>query len=244
MVSFRKRYSPGREDAPSVSTPPSGHPRQSASPPPDIPKPEPIEQPTTEPSPADEAAKSAMRARLQETERAAAMEHETPRQPRYAESQPNEPPTAEEIIAATQLPERAKRWLREHSEFIQDPAKNATIIALHDVAKRQAGGEEWTDNYFGRMEELLGMRPEQPRNSNGTQHQTRAAAVRYSGPPPSAPPHRDVPSMRTGRSQNFRAPLTRAEVEIARASGISDGEYQTQKEKIMRMKQAGLHQDG
>jgi hypothetical protein len=50
--------------------------------------------------------------------------------------------------------------------------------------------------------------------------------------------------MTTGRPQSFRAPLTRAEVEIARAAGITDAEYQRGKERVAREKSAGLHQNG
>jgi hypothetical protein len=252
LVSLRKRYrteeSPDRE-APSVSTPPRGHPRQ-ASPTetqPDIPKPaEPIEQPTNEPGPAEEAAQSAMKQRLAETERAAAMESEAiNQQPRYAESQSHESPTVEQIIEATQLPDKAKRWLRAHPEYISDPAKNSAIIALHDTAKRRAGGE-WTDTYFEKMEDLLDIRPAQrPNSGNGAQHQTtRAAPVRqqYSGPPIAAPPHRDVPSFSSGRPQGHRAPLTEAEVGIARAVGISDSQYREGKERLERLKASGVIQ--
>jgi hypothetical protein len=252
MVSLRKRYrTESREDAPPVSTAPSGgHPRHSPTET-DVAKPvetlKPAEQLATE-SPADQAAKSAMRERLQETERAAAMQHETPQQPQYAEAGPHEPPTVEQIIEATQLPERAKRWLRQYSEYILDPAKNQTLIALHPVAQRQAGSE-FTDMYFEKMEDLLGLKPatQQSRGGNGAQQtNTRAAPVRqqYSGPPAAAPPHRDVPSMTTGRPQNFRGPMTAAERDIARASGISDEQYQQGKERMLKEKSAGLHGNG
>jgi hypothetical protein len=208
------------------------------------------QSPHEETNPAEKAAQSAIKERLAETERAAAMEREAiAQQPQYAESQPHESPTTEQIIASTQLPERAKRWLREHSDFISDPSKNATIIALHDVAKRQAGSE-WTDMYFEKMENLLGIRPAPQTNSgNRTSQQStprNSAPVRqqYSGPAVSAPPHRDVPSMGSGRPQSFRAPLTAEEREVARASRISDAEYQHQKEKIARENAAGVRRNG
>jgi hypothetical protein len=138
--------------------------------------------------------------------------------------------------------------LREHPDFITDLSKNNTLIALHDVAKRQAGSE-FSDMYFERMEDLLGLKPapQQSNRGNGAQHQTstRSAPVRqqYSGPAVSAPPHRDVPSMGTGRPQSFRAPLTQAEKEIARVSG-GEEEYQRNKERLAREKAAGLHGNG
>jgi hypothetical protein len=182
-------------------------------------------------------------------QRAAEIERENRQQPRYAD-EPRQQQTTEAVIANTQLPERAKTWLREHPEYITDPSKNATIISLHDVAKRQAGGSEWTDEYFTKMENLLGINPRV--QSNRDNQSVRAAPrnsapvrrQQYSGPPVSAPISREPPSMTTGRPQSFRAPLTRAEVEIARAAGITDAEYQRGKERVAREKSAGLHQNG
>jgi len=41
-----------------------------------------------------------------------------------------------------------------------------------------------------------------------------------------------------------RAPLTAAEAEVARSLGISTEEYQRQKQKMERLKAAGVIQDG
>jgi hypothetical protein len=57
--------------------------------------------------------------------------------------------------------------------------------------------------------------------------------------PVSAPPTRDVPSMSTGRSQSGPIRLTAAQIEIARASGISDEQYAENLKKMERMKAAG-----
>jgi hypothetical protein len=165
--------------------------------------------------------------------------------PQYAESQPHEPPTTEEIIANSGLPERAKTWLREHPDYIHDPAKNNTIIALHDTAKRQAGSE-FTDAYFEKMEDLLGITPTAPQSNNGARQQPRAAPVRqqYSGPPISAPISRDSPSMSSGRPQNEPTRLTGEELQLARSLGLSPQQYAAGKERMTREKKAGLHGNG
>jgi hypothetical protein len=262
MSSLRKRYRGAHvesSESPPISTSPVslGGPADTPPTPQDTPaneaapKLEEADAPPpsgTETGPAKEAASDAIKQRLAEMERAAAIEREN-QQPRFAD-EPQQKPSTEQIIASSQLPERAKTWLRQHPEYISDPSKNSTIIALHDTAKRQAGGAEWTDMYFEKMEDLLGMRPEPQRNSNGTQRPSATlrngapARQQYSGPAVSAPPHRDVPSMTTGRPQSFRAPMTAAEAEIARAAGVSDGEYQKQKEKMLRLKASGVIQDG
>jgi hypothetical protein len=257
MSSLRKKYrieSPDR-DSPPVTTAPSGHgtepyptqvdttPAPQDTPPQEAaPKPaESVEPgPSNAESPAEKAAKNALKARLAETQRAAEMEREAiAQQPRFAESQPHEPPTTEQIIEATQLPEKAKRWLREHPEYISDINKNQTIIALHDTAKRQAGSE-WTDSYFERMEDLLGIKPAPPapRNSEPVRRQ------QYSGPPVSAPISRDSPSLTTGRPTNEPTKLTGEEIALARSMGISPQEYAEGKKRMHREKAAGLHQNG
>src|SRR6185436_4203579 len=75
-----------------------------------------------------------------------------------------------------------------------------------------------------------------------------AAPVRQqqqrSGPPVSAPPTRDVPSLASGRPTTRRVPLTEVELQIAKNSGISPEEYQLQKEKMRAMQAAGVIQNG
>jgi len=66
----------------------------------------------------------------------------------------------------------------------------------------------------------------------------------YGGPTVSAPPTRNVPSFSTGRPMNTRAPLSAAETDIAQRLGISTDEYQKQKEKMEKLKAAGVIQDG
>ena len=69
--------------------------------------------------------------------------------------------------------------------------------------------------------------------------QRQSAPQRMSAAPVSAPPTRQVPSMSTGRAPSYRAPLTQDELLIAQQCGQTPQEYQAQKEKMLRMKQAG-----
>lgn len=61
----------------------------------------------------------------------------------------------------------------------------------------------------------------------------------------SAPPHRDPPSMSTGRpaSHSHRAPLTAAQREAAQFAGISEQEYAAQLERMEKLKAAGVIRD-
>jgi hypothetical protein len=248
MSSLRKRYRAEDREAPPVSTAPTslGGVADTTPTPQDTPAQEAapkLEEHTpppsgTEASPAEAAGKDSLKARLAEMEKAIAIEREQP--PRFAR-EPQQSPTTEDIISATELPETAKDWLRRHPSYITDPAKNRHIIELHSVAARQAGSE-WDDRYFERMEDLLGMTP-----SRGTQQPAprNAAPVRqqYKGPTLSAPPHREVPSMTTGRvSEPTR--LTGEELQLAKTLGLTQEQYRQGKERMLRLKQAGVIPDG
>src|SRR5262249_24406561 len=155
-----------------------------------------------------------------------------------AEPQPEpQAPTLEECIA--HLPERVQRWYRSHPDFLTDPEKAAKVQYCHHVARRETG-EEITPAYYDRMESMLGLAPSTtgqarpierppvapaPRRTEPVRQQQRSAA------PVSAPPSREPASFSTGRPISHRAPLTKEELEIAQASGISADEYQRQKER-------------
>jgi hypothetical protein len=228
-----------------------------AQPPPAVDAPKPPEQPAAEPSPADKAAQeniqSELKKRLHEMENAERLTREAVQQHPQLAAEPQAPqqPTTEEIIAASGLPERAKAWLREYPEYVSDPIQNARLQKLHAVAEHQAGGQ-WTPEYFERMEVLLGLKQEQPRQVQ-ERPVTNAAPATGNGAPPrrqpmavpvSAPPTREVPSFATGKSRSFRQPLTADELHIAQACGQTAEQYQEQKEKMQRLKAAGAIQDG
>jgi hypothetical protein len=249
MASLRKRYQESPErDAPPVSTPPSG---QAA--PPDDAKPveqsaietpspaELAEQPTTEPAPVEQAAHNAIKQRLAEMQRASALSSAaSQQQPQAAEPQQEQDPYAH-------LPERIQNWFRRDPSLATDQKRVALLESAHNVARHQTG-EEFTDRHIDRMEELLGFK--QQAQPNGKVESRPSAAPtsprrqQYSGPPVSAPISREVPSLRTGKPSSYRAPLSAAEKEIARSTGISDAEYQAQKEKMQRLQAAGALQDG
>ena len=239
MASIRKRYA-DRVDAPPVTAPPTGTAR--------LPDPvadsKPPEMPATE-SPVDKAAKDAiaLQLRLKEMERAEQLNREAvqPPPPQAAEPQAPEQPTLEDHIA--HLPPRVQGWYRKHPEFATDPEKAAQIQYCHHVAAREVG-EQFTEPYFDRMEQMLNLAPRT--NGHAQQRPAPAAPPRYAAPPRqrstapvSAPPSRDVPSFRTGRPTGGPVQLTPEQREAARFSGISEQEYARQLVKMNRMKAAG-----
>src|SRR5262245_31844637 len=142
-----------------------------------------------------------------------------------------------------QLPPRVQSWYRADPSWLTDPERAAHINYAHHVAVRETGAEG-SDEYFDRMEHMLGLRHAEPLPEPRPLPERTVSRPRYSGAPVSAPPTREAPSLSTGRASNERTPLTREELETARASKISPEEYQKQKQKMLRLKAAGVITDG
>jgi len=236
MASLRKKYSAEgpRQDGPSVTVPPTG----AAKLPDAVADPKPLEMPETE-SPVDAAAKHALRDRLREMESAEALSRRQPQQqPHAAEPQQPQQPA---------MPAQVEKWLAEHPQYM-DPNDAVAQAEIHlATVKCMRDGKTWNDSDFiPTIERHLGIAP----RTNGSQHRpppAPAAPVRQqqrSTVPIGAPPHRDVPSMTTGRPASRRAPLTAEEVEAARFSGITPERYAEEKEKMLRLRAAGQLQEG
>jgi len=241
MASLRKKYSAEgpRHDGPPVTAPPTG----AAKLPDPVADSKPPEMPATE-SPVDKAAKEAiaLQLRLKEMERAEQLNHEAAQQP--------PPPQAAEPQQQPQqpaMPAHVATWLAEHPQYM-DPNDAVAQAEIHlATVKCMRDGKTWNDSDFiPTIERHLGIAP----RTNGSQHRpppAPAAPVRQqqrSTVPMGAPPHRDVPSMTTGRPASRRAPLTAEEVEAARFSGITPERYAEEKEKMLRLRAAGQLQDG
>jgi hypothetical protein len=158
------------------------------------------------------------------------------------------------------MPAHVQEWLKKHPQFFNDAVAQAELNVA--TMKCVRDGLTWNDdNFIPSIERHLGFRQQpqpqqrQPQQRqpqpNGNGHAPAAPArngaqpVRQQRPasaPVSAPPTRDAPSMSTGRPTSHRVPLTEAEAEIARSSGLSLEEYQQQKEKMLRLKAAGAVQ--
>jgi len=256
MASLRKKY----QDVPPVTAPPT-----SAAKLPDavaVADSKPPEMPATE-SPADVAAKEAiaLQLRLKEMERAEQLNREAvQQQPRHAAEPPQQHPPRHAAEPQQQqpqqpaMPARVQEWLSRHPQYL-DPndAIAQTEISLATM-KAARDGLTWNDDDFlPSIERHLGIAPA----TNGqTQHRPierpspapAAPPPRYESPPVrqqrsstpvSAPPSRDVPSMKTGRPTGGPVQLTAEQREAARFSGISPEEYARQLQRMNRMKASG-----
>src|SRR5262245_31251331 len=134
MASLRKKYQ-GIVDQSTepVTTPPV----EAAKLPPVSDAPKPAEQPEPEASPVQEAAKSALKSRLEESERAAEHAKQQASQPqeRFATElqQPQMDPVAQFEQMVSELPERMRDWYRVDPQFLEERA--AQVQYAHHVVR-------------------------------------------------------------------------------------------------------------
>jgi len=239
MSSFRKK----QFASPDTDAPVTTAPTEAAKPPEPVAGPKPLPEIETK-SPADAAATSALRDRLREMDRAEQFARQG--------AQPPPPPPQAQPQQAPEPPAALKKWIAEHPCYFdpRDPlAQQELDLATKKCLIRE--GIQWTDDGFiPALERHLGI----AQAANGYAESRRVEPARPATPAPrpaapqrmatpgSAPPHREVPSMSTGRPVSHRAPLTRDELEIATASGVSADEYQRQKERLARLKASGAIQ--
>lgn len=131
---------------------------------------------------------------------------------------------------------RSREWLRSHSDFIRDEAKNAEMIAAHNLALARRLKPD-TDAYFESIEKTLGLRTVEPPQEIQREDPTSSAAAPRSqrSAPPSAP---------VSRSGNGAAPrsntitLSPDEREMARLqfpeSKNPELEYARNKQALIR----------
>jgi len=241
MASLRRKYQPQfespRQEEPPVTSPPAVTAAELPEPVADAKPPEQIEPQ----SPADAAASSAIQDRLAEMQRA----EQLAQQPRQ-QQQPAPQPQQQEVPAAV------AKFLAENPRFMDpnDAVSQAEIYTATLKANRD--GLKWDDdNFIPAIQRHLGIS-----NGHAERHKNiipnenndppprpaappRQPARPMSGPPVSAPPTRQAPSMSTGRAPNFRQPLNKEEVEVAQSLGVSLDEYQRNKERWQKMKAEG-----
>src|SRR5262245_28635927 len=206
MASIRKRYRSEASNGPAVAAVPQGPAEQL--PPQSTEKPasetNPVEQ---KPSPIEQAAQSALKQRLAEMENAAGLVRDAQQQQSQFAAEPRQ--------ATPEVPPHVRKWIDENPRYLSDPIAQAELnLALTKVVH---AGKTWNDpDFVETVERHLGLRQQAQPNGNGnipdrppvTSHSQPitpprpAATPRQQqpiGPPVSAPPIRDAPSMTTGR---------------------------------------------
>src|SRR5262249_1427119 len=246
MASPRKKYQlqleSRQDDAPVASTP-----VQTAEPPPAVEAKPPPEMPEATEAPAEKAGREALRNRLAEMERAETLTRQAQQPPQRADEPPQQPPQPA-------MPAHVQKWVTEHPQYC-DPNDHVAQAEIYTATlKCNRDGKSWDQpDFIPTLERHLGIagngqaqhRPvERPPAAPAPAPRRVEQPVRqHAGPPVSAQPTRESPSMATGRPQSFRAPLTKDELLIAQQCGQTPEQYQMQKEKMLRMKAAGQIQD-
>jgi hypothetical protein len=251
MASMRKRYadriaaSP-RQDGPPVTTAPTDaaklpEPAADVKPPPEMPE--------TKESPADVAAKHALRERLREMEAAETLNRQAAQPPQYAAESP------QQQQQQPAMPAHVEKWLAAHPQYTNPDDAVAQAEIYTATLKCNRDGKTWDQpDFIPALERHLGLTGNGHAQNRPIESRppVTAPAPRYEAPPRqrqrqsapvSAPPSREPASMSTGRPQSFRAPLTAEEIDIARASGITPERYAQEKEKMLRMKAGGQLDD-
>lgn len=131
---------------------------------------------------------------------------------RQADPVPSDPVEA----LARQLSPRSASWVRDHPEFARDQVKYQRMLAAHNLAMTE-GVQAESDDYFKRVEDILGVRQADPVDNIETGAPQRRAS------PPAAPVSRSAPTNGGQKPRVVR--LTADEREIAQMMGITEVEY-------------------
>lgn len=143
---------------------------------------------------------------------------------------------------ANQLSARSASWIRNHPQFANDPRLNQKLIGAHNMAVAD-GIRADSDEYFERVEELLGINKNVERRENEGEEQESHAAKKIEGrrpsdsAPPAAAPSRSAPSNGGNKPNVVR--LSRDEREMAQMMGMTDQEYA--KNKVALQREGKLH---
>lgn len=138
-----------------------------------------------------------------DAKREAAAKAPAPQQPQQRQA-----PTFEQQIAA--LPQPAQAWLRNHPEFITDPAKNQEIQVAHGYLVNRRKVTAFSDAYFEALDNEFGFTQQPSRREPEPQPQKRSM-------PMAAPVSREVPAASGTRKSNSMR-LTEEERKVARDS--------------------------
>jgi len=136
------------------------------------------------------------------------------------------------------LSEPSKNWLRQHRECVTDEEMNAKVVWA-DRAAKKAGTRADTPEYFAYLDKAMGYAKEDEADDDGEEVEVEAPVARKSSAAPVS--RRSSPDPKTGYIGNGQYQLTRAEVEMAEAWGMTPSEYNDHKQKAIK---AGRYANG
>jgi hypothetical protein len=147
-----------------------------------------------------------------------------PVKPSYTSSDPVE-------AFASQLTRESADWIRAHPEYAKDETLKADMIDAHNSAIRR-GIMADTPEYFSYVERKLDIQPARLREPEVTAMSEASAPTQRRSAPPAAPVSRT--SVAPSGNKSNVVSLSRAERETARDLGMTDREYASSKQALIR----------
>jgi hypothetical protein len=148
--------------------------------------------------------------------------------------QPRAPVDQVEAFAARLTPQSAA-WVREHPEYVRDPAKNRKMLAAHEMVLAD-GIKPDTPEYFRGIEDTLRMTPRAEVSRNDDDPMADAAREVVVSEPRRAAPAA-APVSRSGNGTGKRSnvvTLSAMEVEMAESMSMTPEEYARNKLALVR----------
>lgn len=141
-------------------------------------------------------------------------------------AQVRKPPQHVDILDdfKSKVSRRSAEWAEANPEYIRNPRLFQKVVAAHNLVTAD-GVQPDTDEYFSKVESILGIR-QYAEDVPAPQSAPRRAPVSPAAAPPSAPPSR---SSTTSGSKPKAVTLSSEEREAARQFGMTDKEYATAK---------------
>jgi len=138
---------------------------------------------------------------------------------------------------ASRLTPRSADWVRNHPEFVRDPAKNRKMIAAHELAVAD-GIQPDTDAYFAAIEETLRVRPVARVIEEEATESAAKVVQRRDAAPAAAPVSRGQPSRNTVRLSAFEREM--AENDRAKGETVQQAIDRWAKNKAQLIKEGKL----
>lgn len=135
---------------------------------------------------------------------------------------------------AAQLSPRSADWIRRNPQCVTDPRLQQKMIAAHNLAIADGYSAD-TDDYFGFVEQTIGLRKakrEESRDEEDTPLSSASKPMQRQAAPPAAPANQG------GSTRSNVVRLTRAEADTAKMFGMTEQEYA--KHKIALQKEGKL----
>lgn len=142
------------------------------------------------------------------------------------------PPPVDPVEALTsRLSPRSAQWVREHPEYARESRLTQKMIAAHQLAVADGMSPD-TDDYFGYVERVLGVKNEPKTQKPQKNQQEEPVLSQAANPVKRAPPA--APVSRGNGADGRIVTLSKDEVEMASLMGMTKEEYAKNKQQLKK----------